>query len=937
MVAAVVGRNRVLFDDYLIAELARPDLDLYLGDLYRNHSALLVPFLCSDYQRKKWCRLEWRQMRDIIFNFEGERLMPFRFDDSIVEGFLSIDGYIEVVNRSPETIANLILERIGERPVDFRSNTKSNSSNSSRIAHSRLFFGRNVGSDFLVGREKEILELDAAWDGPHRKNIVTIVGFGGMGKTSLVAHWAAHKLGTKDRFGIECYFDWSFYSQGTRRISDATTASHAVSADLFIKEALEFFGEPKLASSNLSASHKGERLGQLIAGARTLLILDGLEPLQDVRTGKLRDDGLRALLRSLAAHNPGLALITTRQHLPELNTWHNTVAPEWRLAFLTDEEGGALLTRLGVRGTESQKHELSKRVKGHALTLTLLGHFLKRAHHGDVRCAKSIDFGIENEKEQEGHAFRVIAAYEQWFQENGCHSELAILRMLGLFDRPASPDCLAALRNASISGLTDSIAVLRPAEWNEAVNQLAELNLVEEQSWEPNAISGFTEEQATHAQPYGREDKAGAILGPVLFTSNHPTLDIIYSLDAHPLVREYFANSLRKRNFPSWTAAHACLYEHLQKAAPYWPSDISGMQPLFQAVSHGCHAGQHQDVFIQIFRTRINRGRHHYLVNGLGATDAEFSLLSLFFKEEWKPVNEFSDVRSRIRLLRQIGLALRATGNLKKAIEPLSSGFRLSKSVDDWNESVNIARHIAQTYLVLGNIVEARQWASESVSLLTGRVDKFDKVAAHAGLAHILHYQNDISGAISSFKTAGGIDTEGDQSKPLFAGLQRYRYCELLLTLKDYDNAFRLSAIPFERSDGAIFVAANALASTIRARVLMATRFEEEQTTIAELLGHAVETLRNSGRRELMVFGLLPQAELYVETSRTKLAEACLNEAEGIANEGSMRLYLIDIRLFRARHFQDVAALDQASLLIEETGYWLRKQELESIKASLKK
>lgn len=43
--AAALGREHVLYDEYLTAELARPDLDLYLGKLYREESDLLVPFL----------------------------------------------------------------------------------------------------------------------------------------------------------------------------------------------------------------------------------------------------------------------------------------------------------------------------------------------------------------------------------------------------------------------------------------------------------------------------------------------------------------------------------------------------------------------------------------------------------------------------------------------------------------------------------------------------------------------------------------------------------------------------------------------------------------------------------------------------------------------------------------------------------------------------
>ncbi|MBI4662776.1 MAG: hypothetical protein HY735_28510 [Verrucomicrobia bacterium] len=195
---------------------------------------------------------------------------------------------------------------------------------------------------------------------------------------------------------------------------------------------MEFFGDPTIAASDAGAKQKGERLAQLIDQHRALLILDGLEPLQDARTGDLRDDGLRALLCGLATHNCGLCRVTTRQRLADLNTWHHTSAPEWELACLTDEAGAALLTKIGVNRTDADECDHNGRVKGHALTLTLLDRCLRRAHHGDIGCMDRVDFQKVNEMEKSDYAFRVIAAYERWFEENNCRVILSILwRMLG--------------------------------------------------------------------------------------------------------------------------------------------------------------------------------------------------------------------------------------------------------------------------------------------------------------------------------------------------------------------------------------------------------------------------------------------------------------------------------------------------------------------------
>src|SRR6185295_12506436 len=163
--------------------------------------------------------------------------------------------------------------------------------------------------------------LDAAWADPN-VHVVTFVAWGGVGKTSLVAKWAAGlDLGGAD------YFDWSFYSQGTREEGSA-------SGEPFVNAALRFFGEAegeRIADSSISGWDKGAKLAGFVARRKALLILDGLEPLQyspsSPLAGQLKDPGVTALLKGLAAHNPGLCVVTTRECVTDLAAfWDRTVS-----------------------------------------------------------------------------------------------------------------------------------------------------------------------------------------------------------------------------------------------------------------------------------------------------------------------------------------------------------------------------------------------------------------------------------------------------------------------------------------------------------------------------------------------------------------------------------------------------------------------------------
>ena len=120
-------------------------------------------------------------------------------------------------------------------------------------------------------------------------------------------------------------------------------------------------------------------------------------------------------------------------------------------------------------------------MKGHALTLTLLGGFLKRAFHGDIRQRDRVKFEKADEKMDGGHAFRTMAAYEQWLLRDGGDEgrrEVAVLRLMGLFDRPADAGCLAALRSETIPGLTEPLAGLADDDWEYCLSGLEAAKLL---------------------------------------------------------------------------------------------------------------------------------------------------------------------------------------------------------------------------------------------------------------------------------------------------------------------------------------------------------------------------------------------------------------------------------------------------------------------------
>lgn len=342
---------------------------------------------------------------------------------------------------------------------------------SSALAPNRTPTARDVSLSHLpstaakiFGREPDLTWLDQCWDGD--ANVATIVAWGGVGKSSLVNTWWA-TLRDDGWRGAQRVYAWSFYSQGTneRRVT---------SADGFVNEALRWFKDPDPMQG--SAWEKGQRLARLVREKRTLLILDGMEPLQagpGAEEGKIRDQALLALVKDLAADNTGLCLITTRIDVADLGGGSKILVK--KLDHLSDEMGAELLAARGVQGTPSELREAARDYGGHALALTLLGSYLEDTCEGDVRRRREIG-PLEDDERLGGHAKRVMVAYERWFQGG---PEIALLRMLGLFDRPAGKGEIAALREAPrILELTDALMGVGGPRWSTALTKLRRAGLL---------------------------------------------------------------------------------------------------------------------------------------------------------------------------------------------------------------------------------------------------------------------------------------------------------------------------------------------------------------------------------------------------------------------------------------------------------------------------
>src|SRR6202051_165059 len=426
-----------------------------------------------------------------------------------------------------------------------------------RLAPEKISLARLpiTGGD-VFGREEDIAFLDRAW-AKQDVNIVTIVAWAGVGKSTLVNHWLG-RMAAEHYRSAQFVFGWSFYRQGT---SGGTS-----SADEFLDAALHWFGDPDPRIG--TAWEKGERLAKLVAHRRTLLVLDGVEPLQTPpgpQEGRLREPSLQALLRELAAFNTGLCVITTRLAIADLADQAGTSALRRDLEQLSSDAGAKLLRALGIKGGEAELRSASDEFRGHCLALTLLGSYLTDAYDGDIRFLREVSARLVDDVRQGVHAKKVMVSYQTWLGEG---PELSVLRMLGLFDRPADERALGTLLKApAIHGLTESLTDLSPLEWRTILAQLRRARL----------LAGEDPHNPGH-------------------------------LDTHPLVREHFGEQLRSRRADAWKECNRRLYGYYRTLAPQLPDTFREMEPLFLAVICGCNAGLFREALHEVYLPRIQRG-----------------------------------------------------------------------------------------------------------------------------------------------------------------------------------------------------------------------------------------------------------------------------------------------------------------------------------------
>ena len=329
-------------------------------------------------------KIKQRRKRGVVLSFEGlEKLQKARLESEYEENFgdrYTYEKISEITNLDINTIKKVLNAKEG---VDKRSlecfflafDLKLTSEDYAKPnPNKRQDWGEAVCLTDFYGRTEELDTLEQ-WLLKDRCRLITLLGMGGIGKTSLSIKLAQH---TQDKF--DCVV-W-------RSLRDAPPLEE------FIANIIEFLSEEQVTEADLPESIGGRItfLIDYLRSLRCLLVFDNLESLlcSNGKAGFCREgyQEYGELFRRIGeTEHQSCLLITTREKPKQVAALEGETLPvrTLRLQGLLDNEGEKILQTKGLNGSESEVSKLVKHYDGNALALKVVATTIRDLFDGSIK------------------------------------------------------------------------------------------------------------------------------------------------------------------------------------------------------------------------------------------------------------------------------------------------------------------------------------------------------------------------------------------------------------------------------------------------------------------------------------------------------------------------------------------------------------------------
>lgn len=705
--------------------------------------------------------------------------------------------------------------------------------------------------------------LHEFWRGENEQGVIALVGLGGVGKTAIIHEFVTEVSGdqcsskpsrqTAPLPRPDAAFVWSFY--------------YAPHVDEFLTELLSYLTSQEYNPENRRATvfQVLETLESL-SGNRILLVLDGLERLQqdrfssDATVGAMRDPHLKQLLRRIAEGIPGVRLVvSSRLPLSDLLSWSGGGYRAVEVDELPPSAAIALLRANGVMGEDELLEGLAAEFGYHALSLELLGNLLREFHEGDPVGARQLSSlaGVEGSIEVDVHAKRLVRLL-RFYEENLALPGALILQCLSVFRMPVSIELFSKIFQ----------------EWVE-----------ESQAVATDYVGGRRLEQ------YVRR------LSSLYLASIRKGPQRSQSLTLHPAIRQYFRLRVADVEALHELVRAGLASEFAMEAGVVNPETLDSFE---EYLYHTAKAGQLEEAVTAFHES----AGYHYLGWRLGAYSRGESIsrmLASSMGTAFPPSDRATDYQAT--LVNQRGKFLFSLGDLEPATKCLEYNVLVHKQREDSFMTCRGLQNLCIAYVIRGHLTQALVAAEEACALapeLGYEEEQWDAFACR-GIARSL--RGDVRDALHDFRRANVADTSSRSDRDALHGQKMVNYCKLLVRLGKLALAEAVL-----RQVISLYTRSNWPPDARRCELVLAhvLHLKEDSSEASSLVRRAVRWGVESADQEVLAWGHLMQTHLAADAG--DLAGALRSSHSGlrIARQCGYGLHWIDLMVVLGQTYLDL-------------------------------
>lgn len=749
-----------------------------------------------------------------------------------------------------------------------------------------------------VGRDDSLRAVTNAWIESKTK-IISLIGFGGEGKSSLARQWVDNLLKNNSLSMPEGIFWWGFYERPN--------------VDEFFESVLRYMSGENLEflqkfSSSIARAHF---LAAMLYGGRYLLILDGLEKVQlrGNDYGSLASVSMREFLKFLAhPDNKSFCLITSRAPVIDLEEYVTYV--HQNISGLSLIEGCSLLEKLGVKGSSKELETVVEEWKGYALALTLIGSCLSDLCSGNISYFNEISKSLDKEDRYDS-IHRILNYYDQHLNE----MQKDFLTIFSLFRLPVDEVTIRGVfQNISENEtLNVVISSLNDDRFNEMLASLKKCKILR----------------------YDHE-KRHYIMHPLIQRHYSQLLEDEETkfLVIHRRIKDYYLNltdipiepTLEDMKYPIEAIHHACCSNEYDNAWKIYTDHVCPPRKYGSCV-RVIENRKHRNfsTFSSKYRNACALSEFIYnsdprpkytLTDKLGAYETDLSIMKEFFPNgdlNKEPLVTRLSIVSLI--LEEVGFCLMSLGNLKEAASFYERANKVFQEIKKWNSLSFGYQNLTRLYIYLGELGLSEDFAHKAedaakkrqkcrpkkktrkskTDISEEKITRKSLLNSWCLLATIYHMTGDFGQANKYFQKAKTLKSEVNKFNLHLDGIRGIQHADYLRLTGDTQKAWEVARYNMSKINSIN----QSLPKKSRLYRIFGDLYASESSNKEAENNYslAIQTARNITRRDILIEALLARGRWLAKQEKIEEAYSDLEEAYKYASESGYQVYRVDIIL----------------------------------------